>query len=176
MPNTVVPNPTGDQLLAFGALLGRSGRVIESEISGGSMGNALPSGSRIRIRPLPKEEYCVGQVVAFVAGGTLFAHRILYRGRQGVLTRGDTHSWSDLPVPMGAILGVVSECLVDGKWLTFQHSVPVSCDMRKRHGMIETMLSVCMLLDMRLARRASKTLMRLARWRRLLLADAAPTL
>src|SRR5260370_35146561 len=100
MPKTVDASTTADQLLAFGALLGRSGRIIESEISGTSMGATLPSGCRIRICSLPADEYRPGQVVAFVTGKAICAHRIVYRTRQGVLTRGDSHSWCDLPVPI----------------------------------------------------------------------------
>jgi hypothetical protein len=175
MPTISVTDSTGDQLLAVGALLGRSGKVIESEISGTSMGSTLPSGCRIRIRPLPVEEYRAGQVVAFVASSALFAHRIVYRSPQGVLTRGDTHSWCDLPVPVGAILGIVSERLVDGEWRLFDDSVPFDCEMRKRSRRVETLLRVCMRFDIRLARRVSKILMWLARWRRRLLAEPVPT-
>ena len=163
---TFAPDSTADQLLAFGVLLGRSGKVIESEISGTSMGSTLPSGCRIRIRPLSTDEYRPGQVVAFVAGGAIFAHRIVHRSRQGVLTRGDCHSWCDLPVPVSAILGVVSERQVNGKWHVFDDSVPFECEKRKRSWIIETLLLVCLQIDIRLARRASKFLLWLARWRR----------
>jgi hypothetical protein len=166
MRTTVFPDSTSDQLLAFGALLGRSGKAIESEISGASMGTTLPAGCHIRIRPPSFEEYHTGQVVAFVAGGSIFAHRIVYRSGQGVLTRGDGHVWCDLPVPMGAILGVVSECLIDGEWRPIDDSVPLDCNLGKRRRMIETLLRVCMRVDIRLARRASRMLLRLARWRR----------
>lgn len=172
---TVVPNSTGDQLLAFAALLGRSGKIIESEISGISMGSTLPSGCRIRIRPLSIEEYRSGQVVAFAAGSALFAHRIVYRSGQGVLTRGDSHSWCDLPVPVGALLGVVSEYLVDGEWRPFDDSVPFDCERRTRSRMIEALLRVCLRIDIRLARRTSRILMRLARWRRRSMAEYVPT-
>ena len=165
MRSTFMPGSTGDQLLAFGALLGRSGKIIESEISGTSMGSTLPSGTRIRIRPLSTEEYRPGQVVAFVAGRAIFAHRIVHRSRYGVLTRGDSHSWCDLPVPVSALLGVVSERQVNGKWHVFDDSVPFECDKRKPSRIIETLLLVCLQIDIRLARRASKFLLWLARCR-----------
>jgi hypothetical protein len=175
MRSTAVPGSSGDQLLAFGVLLGRSGKVIESEISGTSMGSTLPSGCHIRIRPLSTEDYRPGQVVAFVAGGAIFAHRIVHRSRQGVLTRGDSHSWCDLPVPVSAILGLVSERLVDGEWHPFDGSVLLDCEMTKRSRIIETLLLMCLQIDIRLARRASRSLMWLARWRRRLIAEPAPT-
>jgi hypothetical protein len=82
------------------------------------------------------------------------------------LTRGDSHSWCDLPVPVSAILGVVAERQVNGKWHLFDDSVPFECDKRKRSRIIETLLLVCLQIDIRLARRASKFLLWLARWRR----------
>jgi hypothetical protein len=169
MSNTVDANATGDQLLAFGALLGRSGKIIESEISGTSMGSTLPSGCRIRICPLPTAEYRPGQIVAFVAGEAIYAHRIVHRSREGVLTRGDSHSWCDLPVPSSAILGVVTEYLLDGDW----HPLDGAAFNRERPMRIRTLeilLRVCMLIDIRLAVRTSRSLIRLARWRRRLIA------
>jgi hypothetical protein len=171
MPNTTDASATGDQLLAFGALLGRSGKSIESEISGTSMGSTLPSGCRIRICPLPAHGYRAGQVVAFVAGGRIFAHRIVHCSRQGVLTRGDNYAWCDLPVPVSAILGVVSERLVNGQWVLFDGGIPIASERRTRRRIIQTLLLVCMQMDIRLARQASRTLMWLARWRRRLLTD-----
>jgi hypothetical protein len=175
MRETVVPDSTSDQLLAFGVLLGRSGKVIETEISGTSMGSTLPSGCRIRIRPLSNAEYRSGQVVAFVASSKIFAHRIVHRTRQGVLTRGDSHSWCDLPVPVNAILGVVSERLMNGEWHLFGETAPSECERRKRSRIIETLLLVCLQIDIRLARRASRSLMWLVRWRRRLIAELVST-
>jgi hypothetical protein len=166
MRTPVVLDTTGDQLLALGALLSRSGKTIESEISGSSMGNTLPSGCHIRIRPLPVEEYQAGQVVAFVAGGSLFAHRIVYRSGQSVLTRGDNHSWCDLPLRTGAIIGVVSEYLAEGEWRLFDGSAPFEHELGKRRRFLEFLLRACLRIDIRLAQRASRMLMLLARWRR----------
>ena len=175
MPNTMDTSATADQLLAFGALLGRSGKIIESEISGTSMGSTLPSGCHIRICPLPPDEYRSGQVVAFVAGKTICAHRIVHRSSQGVLTCGDSHFWCDLPVPVSAILGVVSERLVNGQWIPFDDRVPFESEKRTRHWIIETLLLLCLRIDIRLARQAWKGLMSLARWRRRLIAELLPT-
>lgn len=175
MPNTIEANASGDQLLAFGALLGRSGKIIESQISGTSMGSTLPSGCRIRICPLPPDEYRRGQVVAFVAGKTICAHRIVHRSRQGVLTCGDSRFWCDQPVPVSAILGVVSERLVNGQWITFDDRVSFESERRTRRWIIETLLLLCLHIDIRLARRACRSLMWLARWRRRLIAELLPT-
>jgi len=170
MSKTLGANTTGDQLLAFGELLGRSGKIIESEITGGSMGDTLPSGCRIRICALPTEEYRPGQVVAFLTGGTICAHRIVHRARHGVLTRGDSQSWCDLPVPISAIIGVVSGRTVNGKWIPFDDRTGLRYERNICRQLIDTLLSVCLQLDIRIALRVSKGLMRLARWRRTLVA------
>jgi len=165
MANTTAASPTGDQLHALGALLGRSGKIIESEISGTSMGSTLPPGSRIRIRPLHQADYRQGQVVAFVSGHSVFAHRIISRSRQGVLTRGDNRSWCDLPLPWPALLGLVTESRINGVWRrVHQHS---SCERRSVGAgrSVDTLLRVSLKVDIRLARFASRTLMLVALWR-----------
>jgi hypothetical protein len=166
MPNTAAASPGGDQLLALAALLGRSGRIIESEISGTSMGSTLPAGRRIRIGPLRREEYRPGHVVAFVSGDAIFAHRIISCSDQGVLTRGDNRSWCDLPLPWCAILGIVTESQVDGVWRPLVNHVPLEQEERGQRRTVETLLGACLQIDIRLARFVSRTLMVMARWRR----------
>jgi hypothetical protein len=161
-----MPSPTEDQLLAFGTLLARSGKIIESEISGTSMGRTLPAGTRIRIQPLPAGDYGVGQIVAFVRGSTIFAHRIAYRTKQGVLTRGDNHSWCDLPMHVDAVLGLVTEWWINGEWQRFAEAPQGSPEQPWRIRMVETAVRAGMHMDIRLARRISRALMRLARPRR----------
>jgi hypothetical protein len=165
MPTTTVTSPTGDQLLALGVLLGRSGKIIESEISGSSMGSALPARCRIHIRPLPIEEYRPGQVVAFISGNAILAHRIIFRSRQGALTRGDNRSWCDLPVPWRAILGLVAESQLDGEWRSLSDHVPFHHERGIGRRAVETLLRLCLQIDIRLARCASRTLFWVARWR-----------
>jgi hypothetical protein len=174
MTKTVDASTTGDQLLAFGVLLARSARIIESEISGTSMGTTLPSGCRIRICPLPTEEYRPGQVVAFVTDKAIYAHRIVYRTREGVLTRGDSHSWCDLPVPINAVLGVVSSRMVSDQWVPFDDRVPFESQTKRVHRIIDALLLVCLQIDIRLAHQASRTLMLLARWRRRMITELLP--
>jgi len=174
MPVSPVPSPTEDQLLAFGTLLARSGKIIESEISGTSMGRTLPEGSRIRIQPLPAGDYGVGQIVAFVRGSTIFAHRIAYRTKQGVLTRGDNHSWCDLPMPVDAVLGLVTEWWINGEWQRFADVPQGSPEQPWRIRVVETAVRAGMHMDMRLARRISRALMRLARLRRILRSGITP--
>jgi hypothetical protein len=174
MPAHPVPSPTEEQFLAFGTLLARSGKIIESEISGTSMGRALPAGTRIRIQPLPAGDYGVGQIVAFVRGSTIFAHRIAYRTKQGVLTRGDNHSWCDLPMPVDAVLGLVAEWWTNGEWRRFADVPQLSPEQPWRIRMVETAVRAGMHVDIRLARRISRGLMRLARLRRNLRSEISP--
>jgi len=161
MPVSPVPSPTEDQLLAFGTLLARSGKIIESEISGTSMGRTLPAGTHIRIQPLPAGDYGVGQIVAFVRGSTIFAHRIAYRTKQGVLTRGDNHSWCDLPMPVDAVLGLVTEWWINGEWQRFAEVPQRSPEQPWRIRVVRAGMH----MDIRLARRISRALMRLVRLR-----------
>jgi hypothetical protein len=174
MPVNPVPSPTEDQLLAFGTLLARSGKIIESEISGTSMGRTLPAGTRIRIQPLPAGDYGVGQIVAFVRGSTIFAHRIDYRTKQGVMTRGDNHSWCDLPMPMAAVLGLVTEWWINGEWQRFADVPQGSPEQPWRIRVVETVVRAGMHIDIRLARRIARALMSLARLRRILRSEISP--
>lgn len=165
MPNTTAASPTGDQLLAFAVLLGRSGRIIESEISGTSMGSTLPAGCRIRICRLRREEYRPGQVIAFVSGDAIFAHRIISCSNQGALTRGDNRSWCDLPLPWHAILGLVVESLVDEVWRPLADHFPLDHEGRGGRRTVDALLRECLQIDIRLARFVSRTLMVMARCR-----------
>lgn len=95
------------------------------------------------------------------------AHRIVHRSHQGVLTRGDSHSWCDRPIAVSAILGVVAECMVDGEWRMVDARAPFESEKRTHNRVIEILLRVCMQIDIRLAVHTSRSLIRLARWRRL---------
>jgi hypothetical protein len=174
MPVSPMLSPTEGQLLAFRTLLARSGKIIESEISGTSMGRTLPAGTRIRIQPLPAGDYGVGQIVAFVRGSTIFAHRIAYRTKQGVLTRGDNHSWCDLPMPVDAVLGLVTEWWINGEWQRFAEVPQGSPEQPWRIRVAETAVRAGMHMDFRLARRISRALMCLARLRRNLKSEISP--
>jgi len=94
-------------------LLRRSGAEIESVVQGRSMGCALPSGARIRIRCAASARYEVGSVVAFRAGDALIGHRVVAasrdrRGRDLLVTRGDAALLCDPPVDPALVLGEVT--------------------------------------------------------------------
>jgi len=104
------------------ASLFRSGALGEviSEVSGMSMGRAIPHGARIRIAPsaVPCRR---GTVIAFVAAGRTVVHRIRWqrrwgRGRHFVITQGDGMVLPDMPVERTAILGPVLAVDTGGEW------------------------------------------------------------
>ena len=161
MPTIGRARPTEDQLVAFATLLGRSGKIIESEISGTSMGSTLPAGRRIRIQPLPFNSCRPGQVVAFVSGNKVFAHRIVCCTRQGALTRGDNRALCDLPVPTRAILGLVTESQLDGQWCPLADCASFPREKQRRRQSAEFLLRLSMRIDIRLARFLSRALMAL---------------
>jgi hypothetical protein len=120
-PPPIVGKLNSDCLLAIATLMKRTGREVQSEIRGTSMGTTIPDGSQIHIRPLEAEAMLEGQVVAFFAGQSLRAHRIVYRGKgerlgRYLLTLGDGWLYCDPPVHISAALGLVTEYCVNGVW------------------------------------------------------------
>lgn len=109
-------NDDQERILALASSLRAPNRTIESQVRGGSMGPCLPPGSRIRIDMSPGAEYPVGQVVAFVGGNVVVVHRIVYSGRDHVLTRGDARLAPDTPVSRDQILGPVRAVAREGEW------------------------------------------------------------
>jgi hypothetical protein len=101
----------------------RSTAVIHSDLRGTSMGSAMPDGARIRIRSGPGQVRGQGQVIAFLAGSRVMAHRIVYEGRRlrardFVLTQGDGNWLCDPPVDRSTILGEVEAFSTGGEWRT----------------------------------------------------------
>ncbi len=120
LPSTI-SEPDSDYLLALTTLIKRTGGEVLSTVRGTSMGTTIPDGSQIRIRAVGDEALREGQVVAFLAGPSLCAHRIVYRGGGGrlggyLLTLGDGWVYCDPPIPVAAALGVVTEYKLNGKW------------------------------------------------------------
>lgn len=113
-------NDDQDRILALASSLRAPNRTIESQVRGGSMGASLPPGSRIRIDMSPGAKHPVGQVVAFVGGDTVIVHRVVYHGRDHLLTRGDARLAPDTPVRRDQVLGPVSAVAREGQW----HDLP----------------------------------------------------
>ena len=91
-------------------LLRAAGRKVESTVQGESMGATLAAGARILIRcGAPVEP---GMIVAFLAGESMVAHRLMHvvAARSGgfLVTQGDARTLCDPPIDAGAVVGVVT--------------------------------------------------------------------
>ena len=129
-----VPSPSDNELVAgppwspgirdlarLRALTRRNAAVIHSDLRGTSMGSAIPDGARIRIRSDSEATWHRGQVIAFLAGSRVMAHRIVYEGerlgaRNFVVTQGDGNWLCDPPVNRSTILGEVEAYSTGGEW------------------------------------------------------------
>ena len=129
-----VPSPGDNELVAgppwspgmrdlarLRALTRRNAAVIHSDLRGTSMGSAIPDGARIRIRRNSEATWRRGQVIAFLAGSRIMAHRIVYEGRRSgarnfVVTQGDGNWLCDPPVNRSTILGEVEAFSTGGEW------------------------------------------------------------
>lgn len=98
--------------------------VLECWLRGGSMGRAIPAGSRIRIVFVDAHSYRPGQVIAFLTERRMCVHRIVYRGRRRgtrnwLITRGDRCVFPDPPVDVDAVLGPIAEfSREDESWMS----------------------------------------------------------
>ena len=108
----------GQRLLAFSKFLQKGSRQIETRVRGGSMGDALPEGSQVRIRF--SSEFEMGQVLAYVAGDRIVAHRLVRfiptRGELYLLTRGDASVFCDAPIRASTAMGIVTEYCTGQAW------------------------------------------------------------
>ena len=117
-----VPFVSPDAVRALSSVLQRSSALIESEIRGSSMDPTLPNEAKVRIACRLTPEYQAGDVVAYVWGDKLIAHRIVGRGKRRdtrgyYLTRGDGRYLCDPAVSADAILGLVSAWFDGTRWL-----------------------------------------------------------
>lgn len=118
------------QLRARVDLLRRSGREIESLVSGRSMEPAIPSGAHIRIAP-GAVPVAIGTAVAIVTPGGLVAHRLIARGRfpwnrRFVLTQGDGSRFCDPPVPAELVLGEITGWRESDSWRSVSPPAPTA--------------------------------------------------
>ncbi len=162
-PSTVSP----ESLLAFAALLEKAGREVLWEVRGNSMGDALPEGCTIRIRAAPPESYRAGQVVAFLGGTVLTAHRVAYRGKgrlaRYLITQGDARTPCDPPIEVAAVLGVVTEFCWQGQWQPTPASASRSAAGQRKADLHVALVRGLLSCHIGLARRIAGTLLRLHR-------------
>ena len=107
------------------AMLRRVGAETECEVSGGSMGRAIPDGAVVRIKFDGGASAREGDAVAFwLDGAHLTIHRLIARGRgvraRGhVVTLGDGNLFPEAPLPVAALFGTVVALRVGGgEWST----------------------------------------------------------
>lgn len=114
-----IPVVTPREVELLRALSARGGAAVESELRGGSMGAALPEGTRIRIGPTGAG-FSPGQVVAFLANSRVMVHRVVYVGqglaRGYLVTQGDGNWLCDPPIERDAVAGCVAEFLAEEGW------------------------------------------------------------
>jgi len=135
IPSNAAISPENERLHAVGNFICADGRRMQaaaslfrssalgevvSEVSGTSMGSAIPHGARIRIAP-GTASCRRGTVIAFVAAGRTVVHRIRWQrrwglGRRFVITQGDGMLLPDMPVERAAILGPVLAVDARGAW------------------------------------------------------------
>src|SRR5688500_15143827 len=104
-------------LAAAGLHRAMGGGTFESRVCGGSMGAAIPDGARIRVVATGRSER--GEIVAFVAAGKTFVHRVRWRARLArgwMITQGDAVLLPDPPVDRQAVLGQVQAVQSDAAW------------------------------------------------------------
>jgi hypothetical protein len=85
------------------------------------MGTTLPAGSRIRIRCGHEGSWRDGEVIAFLAGSRVMAHRIVATGngtasKDFLITLGDNNWLCDPPVHSSAVIGRVETMTSVSGW------------------------------------------------------------
>jgi hypothetical protein len=118
---TPLLQPNSDLFRAAITRFRKAQGVLECQLRGGSMGQAIPAGSRIRISFVDPASYHTGQVIAFLTGNSMCVHRIVYcgrwrRARHYLLTQGDRCLLPDAPVSVTSVLGPVTEYAQEGPW------------------------------------------------------------
>lgn len=83
-------------------------------LHGNSMRPTLPAECDIEVIPLPAQVR-LGELIVFVAGDTLIAHRLVRRAPGGWIAQGDGRWWPDRPLEPEQVLGIVVAAYVDGR-------------------------------------------------------------
>lgn len=152
----------------FWDLLRLSGGAYEATIHGTSMEPTLLHGARIRIRPLPPQDYREGQVVACALGDELFAHRIVHCAERAVLTRGDNRVLCDPPTDKAHVIGVVLEHWEEGQWMPL--AAGPSSRLPRLTSANERLVRACLGTHLDFSRRVAGTVLHLGRFYRMALA------
>lgn len=119
------------RLRAAAAALQPSDQEFETRTRGPSMAEAMPEGARIRVRCGTEQGCRVGDVVVFMNGTELTAHRVAYRGRSRrargfLVTLGDGLVMPDGLVSVTSVVGRVTAVHATGGWAAVGASAPPS--------------------------------------------------
>ena len=144
----------------FWNLVRDSNCVFETTVKGTSMEPTIPDGTRVRIRASDAAALQVGEVVACVSKGALFAHRIVHfrpRGPGGacVITRGDNLALCDPPTRASEVLGRVTEIESAEGWRPPGPQAELPPAMRRIAVLHHTMIRAFLTLHFEVARRVA---------------------
>ncbi|APV48488.1 hypothetical protein BWI17_01565 [Betaproteobacteria bacterium GR16-43] len=147
-----------ERILDHAAKLRGTGALLECRLRGGSMGAAIPAGSRLRIAVGSTEPVRVGDVVAFVRDDGICVHRVAHRSGELLVTQGDACAYPDPPVDASRVVGPVREYLAGGEW---KPVVAPRAEDRARsasgRGLLRLVTGL-MKIDVRIARLAARAL------------------
>jgi hypothetical protein len=174
MENALPATREADLLLTLDAphlrtcvdLLSRSGRTMESNIRGTSMGSTIPDGARIRVQWTGGKTFRPGQIVACLEQGFLFAHRVVYVRGNTIITQGDGWILCDPPVRVSQVIGEVISYREGGEWHSpIAEPVRLTSDARAARRQVRIIAS-CLRLNMAFARFVARQMIRLYTFRR----------
>jgi hypothetical protein len=154
-PGKTAPQP-------FWELMRDSKCVFETTVKGTSMEPTIPDGTRVRIRASDAAALQVGEVVACVSKGALFAHRVVHfrpRGPGGpcVITRGDNLALCDPPTRASEVLGRVTEIESAEGWRAPGPQPGLPLAMRGISAAHRAMIRAFLALHFEVARRVAGT-------------------
>src|SRR5262249_18169693 len=95
----------------------QSYRELRLRVLGAGMLPAIWPGDILSIQPCGVAEADLGDIVLFTRHGRLFAHRVVSRSGEFIVTKGDGVSNPDPPVKPGELVGRVFEIVRRGKRL-----------------------------------------------------------
>jgi hypothetical protein len=140
-----------DRLLAFSHFLKKRSCEFESTVLGESMGEAVPPGSRIRVRFASDADLIAGQIVAYVANDRIVAHRLVRmatsRGGRYVIACGDGTVCCDAPMPVSVVIGILTELRSNGIWKPVPQSQPRSLGFRLLGDVFSRVVLAALWLD-----------------------------
>jgi hypothetical protein len=118
---TAPERPSTAAIASAARMILRTGRSFETRIRGSSMGSAIRDGDRIRIEAVAAAALLAGDVVAFVRGDEIVAHRLVHRVRSArrperLMTLGDGNYFPDDAFDPDALLGRIAAVDAGDGW------------------------------------------------------------